>query len=56
MSDPNFWLAIGCLSAGILLGISLAVHNARDEEGRKDRLEKRKAQRKARRRPWVWPR
>lgn len=44
------YIAIGCLVAATLLGLSLAVYNSRDEEGRKYRLEARRAQRKARKR------
>lgn len=49
-------IAISCLVLTAVLGISLAIYNLRDEASREYRLEKRKRERKARRRPWVWPR
>lgn len=50
------WIAIGCLVGMYILGISLAYYNLQDEESRQYRLEKRRAQRKARKRLWEWPR
>lgn len=38
-----------------LAGLAAAVYNITDEEGRMKRIEARKAQRKKRKRPWVWP-
>lgn len=46
----DFYLAMGCLCGGILLGISLARHNLNDEASRQFRLEKRRKQRASRKR------
>lgn len=48
----EMYIAFGCLGLTVVLGISLAVYNLRDEEGRQERLEKRRAQRKGRKRLW----
>jgi F0F1-type ATP synthase assembly protein I len=43
------FLGIGILVFFIILGLCAAVYNLTNEEGRKDRLERRRAQRKNRR-------
>ena len=46
------WFAFGILGIIIVLGISLSIQNLNDDAAREERLRKRRAERKARKRLW----
>lgn len=46
------WFAISLIIFGTILGLAAAVYNLNDEKGRQQRIEQRRAKRKARKRLW----
>lgn len=51
----EFYICTGSLLLAALIGIRQAYLNLQDSEAQLARLMARRAQRKARKRPWVWP-
>lgn len=52
--DTGLIIGVGCLIGMIAIGLSLAVYNLNDDEGRQRRLEARRAQRKKRKKICAW--
>lgn len=53
--ELEFYIAVGGLVLAAAIGIRQAYLNLQNSEAQLARLMARRAQRKARRRPWVWP-
>lgn len=51
----DFWICVGCLCFGILMGLSAAWYNLNNHAARQARLEARRAYRRNRKGKWVVP-